>query len=87
MTNVAKELSMRKGDTSGLHAGYVSVAEITINAPASTVWPQVLILGSWIYDFHFEHISGARIGEGEIMYLWPDGAEGVLTIADSRRWQ
>jgi hypothetical protein len=58
-------------DGSALHAAYASVAEITINAPASTVWPLVLDMGSWVQDFHFEHASGEINSEGEIRYLWP----------------
>lgn len=68
-----------------LHAGYVSVAEITVDAPASAVWPHVLDLGSWIYDFHFEHISGPKGAEGEVLHLWPVGAEGLSEVRARER--
>lgn len=72
-------------EASHLHAGYVSVAEITVDGPPSSVWPHVLNMGSWIYDFHFEHVSGAVDAEGEVEHLWPTSAEGVAGIADSDR--
>lgn len=65
-----------KDDGTGVHAGYVSVAEITIDAPARAVWPYVVDMGTWIYDIHFEHISGEVRGEGEVRHLWSSGAEG-----------
>src|SRR5687768_14432449 len=75
-------------DSHMLHSGYVSVAEIIVDAPASAVWPHLVNIGSWIYDFHFEHISGTAGAEGEVRYLWPIGAEmpeGAVTISDKNR--
>lgn len=71
-----------------LHAGYASIAEITIGAPAAIVWSQVVDMGSWIYDFHFEHVAGGTDTDGEVEHLWPIGAEdlkGNLMIAEEDR--
>lgn len=80
--------STPKPDGSALHAAYVSVAEIVIDAPASTVWPHALNMGSWVEDFHIEHTSGEANAEGEIQYLWPAAVkvlDGVATIAEQDR--
>lgn len=77
-----------KDDGTDLHAGYVSVAEITIDAPAKAVWPYVVDMGTWVYDIHFEHISGEVHGEGEVRHLWSFGAEGPdgpITVAPADR--
>lgn len=81
-------MKMREGGSSDLHAGYVSVAGITIDAPPRIVLAHVLDMGSWVFDFHFEHVSGEIDGEGDIEHLWPVGAEdlqGTATIAESDR--
>jgi hypothetical protein len=80
--------SSAKTDGSELHAAYASVAEIDIDAPASTVWPHVLDMASWVEDFHIEHASGEVRGEGEVLYLWPAAVkvlDGVATIAAQDR--
>jgi hypothetical protein len=77
-----------KGDGSALHAAYASIAEIVIDAPASLVWPHVLDMGSWVDDFHFEHVSGEVNGEGAIQYLWPAQVKvlgGVATVPEKER--
>jgi hypothetical protein len=79
---------MDREDGSALHAAYASVAEIVIDAAASTVWPHVLDMGSWVEDFHFEHASGQVNGEGEVRYLWPAQVkvlDGVASIAAQDR--
>jgi hypothetical protein len=80
--------STSKQDGSTLHAAYASVAEITIEAPASTVWSHVLDMGSWVEDFYIEHAAGEVNGEGETLYLWPSLVkvlDGVATVAAQDR--
>lgn len=84
MTNLMHK-EMTPVEASHLHAGYVSVVEITIDGPPASVWPHVLNMGSWIYDFHFEHVSGQVDAEGEVEHLWPTSAEGVAGIAEADR--
>jgi hypothetical protein len=83
--SIQAQMIAERGDSTARHAGYVSVAEIAIAAPAKAIWPHVLDIGSWVYDFHFEHISGQRGGEGEVKYLWAVAAEGVNAIAEKDR--
>jgi hypothetical protein len=59
------------GDGSAFHASYVSIAEIVINAPPSAVWPHLINVGAWIYDFHVERAVGEQGRAGEVQHLWP----------------
>lgn len=57
------------------HAGYVSLAEMVIDAPPEAVWPHLVNVKSWIYDFHFETVAGRAGEQGEVQYLWPASVE------------
>jgi hypothetical protein len=77
-----------KDDGTTSHAGYVSIAEIVIDAPPNVVWPQVLDIGSWIYDFHFVSVAGEVGRAGETKHLWPVEVEilnGIASVAEQER--
>jgi hypothetical protein len=66
------------------HTGYASIAEIDVEASPEVVWPVVLDIGAWIYDFHVERVSGAPGEVGEVKHLWPAGAEGLKAPTERR---
>ncbi len=59
---------------------FVDRYEILIDKPAADVWPNLLDLRSWMYEFAMIHESGPRKAEGEVLRLY-EGENFFLEIA------
>ena len=49
---------------------FVTYYRISIDAPVSTVWHQIVDLPSWMYDFELSNVSGEPGKEGEVLRLY-----------------
>ncbi len=66
---IASESITSEPDGSSYH--YVSHYSIEVNAPAATVWAQLIDLRSWMYEFDMSLESGTPGQEGEVRRLYP----------------
>lgn len=51
---------------------YVSTYRVGIDAPAAEVWPYLIDLGSWMYDFDMAPEQGEPGTVGQVLRLYPD---------------
>jgi hypothetical protein len=58
---------------------FVDTNEVLINASPEEVWPHLVNLGSWMYEFSMIHESGPRHAEGEILRLY-EGQDFFLQL-------
>ena len=49
---------------------YTDHHEVVIDRSADQVWPHLINLGSWMYDFSMEHYSGPVNKQGEVLRLY-----------------
>lgn len=59
---------------------FIDHHQVTINAPAKKVWPHLISLGSWMYEFEMAHVSGEPGREGQVMRLY-EGQDFMMQIA------
>ena len=53
---------------------FVSTHEVEVNSRASVIWPHLINLGSWMYEFELSHVSGPVGQAGEVLRLYPGQA-------------
>ena len=63
------EVTIQTIDKKEVSADFSVNFVITIDRPASNVWPHLIKLGSWIEDFTWSHSSGEPNAAGEILHL------------------
>ena len=59
---------------------FVDTYEILIDATPEQVWPHLIDLGSWMYEFSMIHESGPRRAEGEVYRLY-EGQDYFMELA------
>ncbi len=51
---------------------FVSHYRVSIDAPPDTVWEHLIDLGSWMYEFELQHVSGDPRKAGEVLRLYAE---------------
>ena len=75
--NVQASSTTTEPDANTYH--FVDHHQITINQPARLVWPHLVNLGSWMYEFEMAHVSGEPGKEGQVMRLY-EGQDFMMQI-------
>jgi len=70
LTAHASETITVEPDQNSYH--HVSHYNVAIEAPANAVWPHLIDLGSWMYDFEMSVVSGQAGEEGAVYRLYPE---------------
>jgi hypothetical protein len=59
---------------------FVDTYEVLIDAPAEDIWPHLLDVASWMFEFSMIHESGPHNAEGEVFRLY-EGQDFFVEIA------
>lgn len=73
----ASETVTAEPDGSSYH--FVSHYKVHIDAPAGDVWPRLIDIGSWMYEFDLAPVSGTPGEEGDVRRLYA-GADYLIEI-------